>query len=60
MSVPELPVPVMALAVSELSGPGARAGTDTVSVPCWPGRVLGSTGPYGAGKSLSWLYFLFF
>lgn len=60
ISVTELSVPLMALAVSELSSPGARAGTDPVSVPCWPERVLGSTGPSGAGKSLSWLYFLNF
>lgn len=57
ISVAELPVPVMALAVSELSSPGARAGTDPTSVPCWPERVLGSTGPSDSGKSLPWLHF---
>lgn len=45
ISAAELPVPVMALAVSELSSPGARAGTDPVSVPRWPERALGSAGP---------------
>lgn len=34
ISVPELPVPLMALAVSELSSPRAGAGTDTTSVLC--------------------------
>lgn len=60
ISAAELPVPVMALAVSELSSPGARAGTDPVSVPCWPERALGSAGPSGAGKSSYWIYFLIF
>lgn len=55
ISVPELPVPMMALAVSEPSSPGAWAGADTASVPCRPERVLGLTDPYGIGKSFSWL-----
>lgn len=53
----------MALALSELSSPGARAGADTASVLRWPERVLSSTDSYGAGKSflwLSWLSLFFF
>ena len=55
ISVPELPVPMTALAVSEPSSPGAGAGADTVSVLRRPERALGSTDSYSAGKSFSWL-----
>lgn len=55
ISVPELPVPTTALAVSEPSSPGAGAGADTTSVLCWPEQVLSSTDSYSVGKSFSWL-----